>query len=125
VAASKKILIVEDNAKDRRLMKILLGTLGCELLEAADGEAGLAMAQNLRPDLIITDIRLPKLDGLELIQRLRNTKGFEQMPIIAVTAYAMPQDKEMILAAGCTAYFTKPLSTKSFAQEVKTYLSIV
>lgn len=85
---------------------------GYSLLEATDGEQALDMAMGEQPDLIIMDIQLPKLDGLEVTRRLRVTPGFAQTPIIALTAYAMKGDREKAIAAGCDTYVLKPINTR-------------
>ena len=109
--ALKKILIVEDNPRNMRLIKMVLGNKGYSLLEATDGEEALAVAMWGRPDLIIMDIQLPKMDGLEATRRLRQTPGFSQVPIIALTASAMEGDREKIIEAGCDVYVSKPIDT--------------
>jgi two-component system cell cycle response regulator DivK len=105
----KKVLIVEDNPKSMRLIKMVLGNKGYSLLEATDGEEALAVAVEGRPDLIIMDIQLPKMNGLEVTRRLRQTPGFSQVPIIALTASAMEGDRDKIIEAGCDVYVSKPI----------------
>jgi len=116
--ALKKILIVEDNPKNMRLIKMVLGNKGYSLLEATDGEEALAIAIEGRPDLIIMDIQLPKMDGLEVTRRLRQTPGFSQVPIIALTASAMEGDRDKIIGAGCDAYVSKPVDTRKLPELV-------
>jgi CheY-like chemotaxis protein len=108
----EKILIVEDNPRNLRLLIMTLRGKGYSLLQATDGEEALAVARAERPDLIIMDIQLPKLDGLEVTRRLRVTPGFSQLPIIALTAYAMKGDREKAIAAGCDTYVLKPINTR-------------
>ena len=108
----EKILIVEDNPQNMRLIEMTLGAKGYRLLKATDGEEALETALRDKPDLIITDIQLPKTDGLELTKRLRQMPALNHIPIIAVTAYAMKGDKERIIGAGCDAYLSKPISTR-------------
>jgi len=108
----EKILIVEDNAQNMRLIEMTLGAKGYRLVKATDGEEALETASRDKPDLIITDIQLPKTDGLELTKRLRQMPAFNHTPIIAITAYAMKGDKERIIGAGCDAYLSKPISTR-------------
>jgi two-component system cell cycle response regulator DivK len=122
VAEHKKILIIEDNARDRRLVRMVLSSPEYILLEASDGEKGLSLALEEKPDLIVMDVRLPGLNGLQLAQKLRATPGFEHIPIIALTAYAMKGDKEMILEAGYSTYLSKPIHIKTLAQRVKEFL---
>ena len=89
-----------------------LGAKGYELVEASDGEQALDMAIRQRPDLIIMDIQLPKMNGLEVTRRLRQTPAFNHTPIIAITAYAMKGDKEKAIDAGCDVYLPKPINTR-------------
>jgi two-component system cell cycle response regulator DivK len=109
---NEKILIVEDNPRNLRLLTMTLRGKGYNLLQATDGEEALALAVEARPDLIIMDIQLPKLDGLEVMRRLRVTPEFSQTPIVALTAYAMKGDREKAIAAGCDTYVLKPINTR-------------
>jgi len=108
----EKILIVEDNPQNMRLIKMVLRDKGYTLLEATDGEEALDVALREPPDLIIMDIQLPKLSGLEVTRKLRETSAFSHVPIIALTAYAMKGDKERFINAGCDAYLSKPINTR-------------
>jgi len=108
----KKILIVEDNPQNMRLLEMLLGAKGYTLLKAIDGEEAVNLATSERPDLIIMDIQLPKMNGLEATRQLRQSPDFSHTPIIAITAYAMKGDREKLLAAGCDAYLSKPINTR-------------
>ena len=108
----EKILIVEDNPRNMRLLEMTLKVKGYSLLKATDGEEALDMAMTERPDLIIMDIQLPKIDGLEVTRKLKNTQAFSHIPIIALTAYAMKGDKEKAIDAGCDAYLPKPINTR-------------
>ena len=114
----KKILIVEDNPASMRLIRMALRNKGYSLLEATDGEEALAVAIEGRPDLIVMDIQLPKMDGLEATRRLRQTPQFKQTPIIALTASVMEGDREEIIAAGCDEYISKPVNPRWFPQLV-------
>ncbi len=109
---NEKILIVEDNAQNMRLMLMVLRAKGYTLLKATDGEEALDTAIRERPDLIIMDIQLPKLNGLEVTMKLRETPALSHIPIIAVTAYAMTGDKERFIDGGCDAYLSKPINTR-------------
>lgn len=111
----KKILIVEDNPQNIRVVRLSLKGKGYILQEAADGREALAIALRESPDLIIMDIQLPHLSGLEVTRELRERPDFEQMPIVAVTAYAMKGDKEKAIDAGFDAYLTKPVSPRELA----------
>ena len=108
----KKILIVEDNPQNMRLLEMLLGAKGYTLLKAIDGEEAVNLATAERPDLVIMDIQLPKMNGLEATRKLRQLPDFSHTPIIAITAYAMKGDREKLLAAGCDAYLSKPIKTR-------------
>jgi two-component system cell cycle response regulator DivK len=110
----KKILIVEDNPANMRLIRMVLKTKGYSVLEATDGEEALTVATTGRPDLIVMDIQLPKMDGLEVTKKLRQAPEFRQTPIIALTASAMDGDRERIIAAGCDEYIAKPVNTRRF-----------
>jgi len=114
----EKILIVEDNSQNVRLLKMALRAKGYTLLEAADGEKALDMAINNKPDLIIMDIQLPKVNGVEVTKKLRQMSDFKQTPIIAVTAYAMKGDEEKFMKAGCNAYVSKPINTRQLPEIV-------
>ncbi len=106
---SKKILIVEDNPQNMRLIEMALSAESYTLLRTTDGEEALEVAKKERPDLIIMDIQLPKMSGLEVTRKLREIPEFSRTPIVAITAYAMKGDKEKALAAGCNAYLSKPI----------------
>jgi len=108
---SLKILVVEDNDRNRRLLRILLRSKGYEIIEAATGEEAMNHLKNQKPDLILMDVQLPKMDGLELTQKIKSDKETADIPIIAVTAYAMKGDRERILKAGCDGYISKPIDT--------------
>jgi CheY-like chemotaxis protein len=109
-----KILIVEDNPANMRLIKMVLRDKGYNLLEATDGEEALAIAMKESPDLIVMDIQLPKMDGLEVTRRLRQASRFSQVPIIALTASTMEGDREKVMAAGCDEHVSKPVNTRRF-----------
>jgi two-component system cell cycle response regulator DivK len=109
---SKKILIVEDNPQNMRLVEMALRAEHYFLLEATNGEDALEIAKKERPDLIIMDVQLPKMSGLEVTRKLREIPEFNQTPIIAVTAYAMKGDEEKALDAGCSAYLSKPIRAR-------------
>ncbi|GAI06802.1 unnamed protein product, partial [marine sediment metagenome] len=106
------ILIVEDNPQNMRLIEMTLRAKNYTLLEASDGEEALEIAVRDKPDLIIMDVRLPKVSGLEVTRRLRQMPAFSHTPIIAVTAYAMKGDRGKIIEAGCDAYLSKPINTR-------------
>ena len=107
---AKTILYVEDNAPNRMIVRDLLKRTTYTLIEADDGEAGVAMALARRPDLILMDIQLPKISGLEAIRRLRAESATAATPIIAITSFALSGDDQKAKQAGATAYLTKPYS---------------
>ena len=109
---AEKILIVEDNARNKRLFSMILKAAGYIPLEAADGTEALVKAVQEHPDLILMDVQLPGLSGLEVTARLRQMPGFERVPIIAISAYAMKGDRERIIEAGCDTYLSKPVNTR-------------
>lgn len=109
---SQKILVVEDNDRNRRLMRILLKSKGYEVIEATTGEEAMNYLKDQKPDLILMDIQLPHTDGLELTRKIKSTEATSDIPIVAVTAYAMKGDRERILEAGCDGYISKPINTR-------------
>ena len=119
---SKRILVVEDNDTNRRLLKILLEAKEYEVVEADTGEAAMSYLKNQKPDLILMDIQLPKTDGLALTRKIRGNVGMRNIPIVAVTAYAMKGDRERILEAGCDAYISKPIDTRELPRLIANLL---
>jgi len=109
---SKRILVVEDTEDNRRILRDLLTRAGFELIEAVDGEAGVSMAVAHRPDLILMDIQLPIFDGYEATRRIKANPQTKNIPIIAVTSYALSGDETKALAAGCDGYVAKPFSPR-------------
>jgi len=108
------ILVVEDNRSNMELATLLLESAGHTVLGAASAEAGVTLARDERPDLILMDIQLPGMDGLQATMQLRQHEATSTIPVIALTALAMKGDKERILAAGCDGYIAKPLRYKEF-----------
>ena len=121
--ADKKILLVEDNEVNRRLAGFLLRSHGYQVREATSGAAAFEMVEKERPDLIVMDIQLPGMDGLEITKKLKEQPATADIPVIAVTPYAMKGDREKALAAGCAGYVTKPIDKNTFIQEVATHVS--
>jgi len=107
-----KVMIVEDNPQNMKLIEMLLRSRSYILLKACDGEEALDMATREQPDLIVMDMQLPKMSGVEVTKRLRQMPVFSHTPIIALTAFAMRGDKERFLEAGCNAYISKPINTR-------------
>ncbi|MBW8900165.1 MAG: response regulator, partial [Massilia sp.] len=122
--ARRKVLVVDDVAENRAVVVDLLVSLGFEVVEAANGEDGLAMAQRLRPDLILLDIAMPKLDGLEVTRRLRRQEDFAEVPIIALSASVSDSDSEQCLAAGMNAFIPKPLDVDKLLEQIERLLGL-
>ena len=118
----KKILVVEDNEINMYLCCRILKSSGYEVIEARSGEEGVELTIKEKPDLIIMDIQLPGIDGLEATKRIRESEGDGEIPIIALTSYAMAGDKEKALSAGCTGYIDKPINADTFIAEIEKYL---
>jgi len=119
-----KILIVEDNALNVKLFCDLLAAHGHEPRPVSDGRFALEHARDFGPDLVITDIQLPHVTGLDLIRLIREDKTLKDVPIMAVTAYAAAADEERIRAAGAQAYVSKPISVAKFVAQVNEPLGI-
>jgi CheY-like chemotaxis protein len=120
--ARKKILIVDDDPMSRKLARDVLQANGYDTEEVFNGEEAVTRAAQTRPELIVMDIRLPGIDGLEATRRLKGDAATAGIPIIAVTAHAMSGDEEKALAAGCQVYLTKPLRFREFVSVVRTLL---
>lgn len=121
--SGKRILIVEDNPMNRRLAQFLLRSRGYEVWEAVSVVEALALLRERRPDLILMDIQLPEVDGLEGTRRVKGRAETRDIPIIAVTSYAMRGDDTKALAAGCEAYITKPIDKRLFLETVEKILA--
>jgi len=119
----QKILIVEDNPQNMRLIEMILGAKNYALLKAADGEEALNVATREHPDLIMMDIQLPRMSGLEVTRKLREDPAFSHTPIIGVTAYAMKGDREKVLESGCDRYLSKPIHVHELRALVAEMLS--
>ena len=117
-----RILIIEDNAANMKLASLLLHNAGHTVLGATDAETGLTMARTDQPDLILMDIQLPEVSGLEVTKWLKADDDLHVIPIIAVTAFAMKGDEERIRQGGCEAYISKPISVPKFIETIKSYL---
>ena len=118
----KKILVIEDNEQNRYLFSFILEKNGYRVIVAPDGLEGINKAKEEKPDLILVDIRLPVMDGYEVTRRLKDLTEFEDVPIIALTAYAMERDREKALQAGCDGYIPKPIIPEEFIKVVNSYL---
>ena len=120
--ANELILLVEDNEKNRRLMRDVLAFKGYRLAEAETGEDDVRLAGELHPDLILMDIQLPGINGITAFRKIREDPATETIPVIAVTASAMTQDRQKIMAAGFEGYQSKPLNVKAFIEAVEQML---
>jgi two-component system, cell cycle response regulator DivK len=118
----KKILIVEDNEDNRELAVKVLRNKGFETVTAVDGEEAIEKAVSEKPDLILLDISLPKLDGYEVAKRLKSMEDFKEIPIVAFTAHAMKGDREKVIVAGFEGYISKPINIREFPDQVKLYI---
>ena len=119
----KRILIVEDHQLDGKLLKDILESHGYETLQTGDGLEAIDLAVAKRPDLILMDIQLPDISGLEVTRRLKGDERSRRIPIIAVTAFAMGWHEREALDSGCDAYISKPISIFSFLRTVESFLS--
>jgi two-component system, cell cycle response regulator DivK len=119
---SKRILVVEDQEDNRQILRDLLGSVGYAMIEAADGEAGIAAAKRERPDLILMDIQLPLLDGYEATRRIKADPDLKHIPVIVVTSYALSGDEVKARAAGADAYVTKPYSPRQLLAKIREFL---
>jgi len=119
----KKVLIVEDNDLNMKLFNDLLVAHGYGTLQTKDGVEALSLARQHRPDLILMDIQLPEVSGLQVTQWIKEDDDLRMIPIIAVTAFAMKGDEEKICDGGCEAYIAKPISVANFLRTVERFLS--
>ncbi len=118
-----KVMIVEDNELNMKLFHDLLESHGYDIIETRDGMEALKMARSERPDLILMDIQLPEVSGLEVTKWIKEDDDLKAIPIIAVTAFAMKGDEEKIREGGCEAYIAKPISVTNFLETVARFLN--
>ena len=119
---SKRVLVIEDHEDNRRILRDLLTSAGYEPIEAVTGEEGVTLAETHHPDLILMDIQLPGLDGYEATRRIKANPALRQIPVIAVTSYALSGDEVKAKEAGCDAYVTKPFSPRALLAKIREYL---
>lgn len=117
-----RVLLIEDNEQNRYLATFLLERHGYDVASASDGPAGIALAETVAPALILLDIQLPLMDGYAVARALRGSPALRDIPIIAVTSYAMVGDREKALAAGCSGYLEKPINPDTFVHEIERFL---
>jgi two-component system cell cycle response regulator DivK len=115
------ILVIEDNEKNMYLVTFILEKTGYRVVQARDGQAGIALARQIIPDLILLDIQLPVMDGYAVAHELTKNGDLGHVPIVAVTSYAMPGDREHALEAGCVGYIEKPINPATFVTEIEQY----
>ncbi|MFI5296111.1 MAG: response regulator [Thermodesulfovibrionales bacterium] len=118
----QKILVVDDNRDNRELVVKVLKNRGYDMVEAVDGEDALRKAQDERPGLILMDISLPKMDGYEVIRRLKSQEEYRDIPIVALTAHVMKGDKERAMNAGCIGFIPKPIDIRELPEQIGYYL---
>jgi len=118
----EKVLIVDDNRASRDLIRAILKPVRCNIIEASHGQQALDLIQQERPDLVLLDVDMPGLDGLTVVRRIRENPSLAGLPVVAVTAFAMESDHERCMAAGFTAYLTKPVRAALLRQQVQQLL---
>ena len=119
-----RILVVEDNPKNLKLVRDVLRYSGYEVIEATSGEDGVRLAASEAPDLILMDLQLPGIDGAEALRRIRAGEGTREVPVVAVTAFAMDHDRERAFESGFTGYVEKPISVRRLPQQVRDFLRL-
>jgi len=119
----KQILIVEDKPTSRELLRTVLEQQGYEVVEAEDGEQALVRIREHVPDLVLMDLQMPVKNGYDVLREIRNDSRLDRLPVIAVTANAMPEDREKVMAAGFTGYIAKPVALARLREEVKRLLA--
>jgi two-component system cell cycle response regulator DivK len=121
---SARILVVEDNPKNLKLVRDVLSYSGYEVVEATTGEEGVRLAREVHPDLVLMDLQLPGIDGAEALRRIRSEDATRSMPVVAVTAFAMADDRRHAFDSGFDGYVEKPISVRSLAQQVQDFLTL-
>ncbi len=119
---NKSILLIEDNEENRYLATFLLAGRGWHVTHAPDGPRGLELAAQMEPAVILLDIQLPGMDGYAVATALRQNASLDAVPIVAVTSYAMPGDRERCMGAGCDGYLEKPIDPLTFVQDVESFI---
>ena len=118
-----RILVVEDNERNLKLVRDVLQFAGYEVISACSGEQGVRLAHERRPDLVLMDLQLPAMDGTEALRVLREDPGARRIPVVAVTAFAMKDDRERALLAGFDGYLEKPINVRALPEQVRGYLN--
>jgi two-component system, cell cycle response regulator DivK len=122
--AARSVLIVEDNELNMKLFHDLLAAHGYRTIQTRNGFDALELARKHRPDLILMDIQLPEVSGLEVIKWIKDDDALRHIPVVAVTAFAMKGDEERIRSGGCEAYISKPISVMTFLETVRRYIGV-
>jgi len=120
--SERKILYVEDNEYNRKIVRQLLSRSACKLVEAADGETGVELARSELPDLILMDVQLPKMSGLDATRLLTTEEDTRHIPVIVITSYALSGDRDKAMQAGASSYIAKPYSPSELLKMVKQFL---
>ena len=121
---SSRILVIEDNSKNLKLVRDVLQYCGYEVVEAITGEDGVRLAREVSPDLILMDLQLPGIDGAEALRQIRQHRHMRQVPVVAVTAFAMDDDRRKAFDSGFNGYVEKPISVRSLPQQVQDFLEL-
>lgn len=116
------VLVIEDNEQNMYLTTFLLQSRGHEVIQAWDGLSGIESAAEKKPDLILLDIQLPRMNGYEVAAALKGNPSLKHIPIVAVTSYAMAGDRERVMAAGCQGYIEKPINPETFLTDIERFL---
>ncbi len=119
----KRVLVVEDNELNMKLVRSLLHIGKYQVVEARDAETGIRLAQEHHPALILMDIQLPGMDGLSATRLIKQDGALKEIPVVALTSYAMQGDDEKALEAGCTGYIAKPINTRTFLDTLEKYIA--
>jgi len=120
----RTILVIEDNEQNLYLIRYILEDCGYEVFSATEGKEGIVLAASLKPDMILLDIQLPIMNGYTVARHLKENPDLADTPIVAVTSYAMPGDREKAMEAGCSGYIEKPIDPDTFDKQVEKYLSL-
>ena len=119
---NKAVLVIEDNELNMKLVRSLLKIGNYEILEAEDAETGMELMRKHRPDLVLMDVQLPGMNGLRATRIIKEDPAIKNIPVVALTSYAMQGDEEKASEVGCTGYITKPIDTKTFLNSLKQYI---